>query len=101
MCGDTMTAHAFALSSAVKPRGAQISRPSCDGRPGGQAGFEHSEPSFAAGPLHHADALAALAALCVPTVNSYKRLAGSHSASDTIWSPMWKISGDNDRTCLV
>lgn len=54
--------------------------------------------SFAAGLLHHADALAAL---CAPTVNSYKRLAASHSASGTTWSPVWKTLGDNNRTCLV
>lgn len=53
---------------------------------------------FAAGLLHHADALAAL---CAPTVNSYKRLAASHSASGTTWAPVWKTLGDNNRTCLV
>lgn len=54
--------------------------------------------SFVAGLLHHADALAAL---CAPTVNSYKRLASSSSASGTTWSPVWKAYGDNNRTCLV
>jgi glutamine synthetase len=54
--------------------------------------------SFVAGLLHHADALAAL---CAPTVNSYKRLASSHSASGTTWSPVWKSYGDNNRTCVV
>lgn len=53
---------------------------------------------FANGLLLHADALAAL---CAPTVNSYKRLAASHSASGTTWSPVWKAVGDNNRTCLV
>jgi glutamine synthetase len=53
---------------------------------------------FIAGLLHHADALCAL---CAPTVNSYKRLAVSHSASGTTWSPVWKTFGDNNRTCLV
>lgn len=53
---------------------------------------------FAAGLLHHADALSAL---CAPTVNSYKRLASSASASGTTWSPVWKAYGDNNRTCLV
>ena len=53
---------------------------------------------FVAGLLAHADALAAL---CAPTVNSYKRLACSHSASGTTWSPVWKSYGDNNRTCLV
>ncbi len=53
---------------------------------------------FVAGLLHHADALSAL---CAPTVNSYKRLAVSNSASGTTWSPVWKAFGDNNRTCLV
>ena len=53
---------------------------------------------FIAGLLLHADALTAL---CAPTVNSYKRLAVSHSASGTTWAPVWKTFGDNNRTCLV
>jgi glutamine synthetase len=54
--------------------------------------------SFVTGLLHHADALSAL---CAPTVNSYKRLACSQSASGTTWSPVWSSYGDNNRTCLV
>ncbi len=54
--------------------------------------------NFVAGLLHHADALSAL---CAPTVNSYKRLASSHSASGTTWAPVWKSYGDNNRTCVV
>jgi glutamine synthetase len=54
--------------------------------------------SFVAGLLHHADGLSAL---CAPTVNSYKRLACSTSASGTTWSPVWKSFGDNNRTCVV
>ena len=54
--------------------------------------------NFVAGLLHHADGLSAL---CAPTVNSYKRLACSTSASGTTWSPVWKSYGDNNRTCLV
>jgi glutamine synthetase len=54
--------------------------------------------NFIAGLLQHADALCAL---CAPTVNSYKRLASSSSASGTTWSPVWKSYGDNNRTCLV
>ena len=40
---------------------------------------------FVAGLLHHADAVCAL---CASTVNSYKRLAVSHSASGTTWAPV-------------
>ncbi len=53
---------------------------------------------FGAGLLGHADALAAL---CAPTVNSYKRLAVSRSASGTTWSPVWKAWGENNRSCLL
>ncbi|MCX7278087.1 MAG: type III glutamate--ammonia ligase [Burkholderiales bacterium] len=61
-------------------------------------GLSASGYSFIAGLLHHADALAAL---CAPTVNSYKRLAASHSASGTTWAPVWKAYGENNRTCLA
>ncbi|MDO9435626.1 type III glutamate--ammonia ligase [Hydrogenophaga sp.] len=64
----------------------------------GALGLNETGHQFAAGLLHHADALAAL---CAPTVNSYKRLAASRSASGTTWSPVWKAVGDNNRTCLV
>lgn len=66
--------------------------------PAGALGLSTLGQQFAAGLLHHADALAAL---CAPTVNSYKRLASSASASGTTWSPVWKAWGDNNRTCLV
>jgi glutamine synthetase len=66
--------------------------------PAGALGLSETGHRFAAGLLHHADALAAL---CAPTVNSYKRLAASRSASGTTWSPVWKAVGDNNRTCLV
>jgi glutamine synthetase len=64
----------------------------------GVLGLSAQGHSFAAGLLHHADALSAL---CAPTVNSYKRLATSSVASGTTWSPVWKSYGDNNRTCVV
>jgi len=64
----------------------------------GALGLSAAGHHFAAGLLHHADALSPL---CAPTVNSYKRLASSDSASGTTWSPVWKAYGDNNRTCLV
>lgn len=64
----------------------------------GPLGLSAQGHHFAAGLLHHADALSAL---CAPTVNSYKRLASSSSASGTTWSPVWKSYGDNNRTCVV
>ncbi|TNF58823.1 MAG: type III glutamate--ammonia ligase, partial [Burkholderiales bacterium] len=66
--------------------------------PDGPLGLSPPGLRFAAGLLHHADALAAF---CAPTVNSYKRLAVSESASGTTWSPVWKALGDNNRTCLL
>ena len=64
----------------------------------GQLGLSAVGHQFAAGLLHHADGLAAL---CAPTVNSYKRLASTASLSGTSWSPVWKSIGYNNRTCLV
>ncbi len=64
----------------------------------GALGLSTQGHAFVAGLLHHADALSAL---CAPTVNSYKRLASSRSASGTTWSPVWKSHGDNNRTCVV
>ncbi len=66
--------------------------------PSGALGLSAAGHQFAAGLLDRADALSAL---CAPTVNSYKRLALSHSVSGTTWSPVWKAYGDNNRTCLV
>lgn len=66
--------------------------------PTGPMGLSVTGLRFAAGLLAHGDALAAL---CAPTVNSYKRLAVSESASGTTWSPVWKAIGDNNRTCLL
>lgn len=64
----------------------------------GLLGLSATGQQFAAGLLHHADALSAL---CAPTANSYKRLAVSRSVSGTTWSPVWKAWGDNNRTCLI
>ncbi|NCT98235.1 MAG: type III glutamate--ammonia ligase [Comamonadaceae bacterium] len=64
----------------------------------GALGLSETGWRFAAGLLRHADGLAAL---CAPTVNSYKRLAASRSASGTTWSPVWKAIGDNNRSCLL
>ena len=64
----------------------------------GPLGLSEVGHQFAAGLLHHANALSAL---CATTVNSYKRLASSASASGTTWSPVWKAYGDNNRTCVV
>ena len=53
---------------------------------------------FAAGLLHHAKALCAIAA---PTVNSYKRLVVGGSASGATWAPAYIAYGDNNRSAMV
>ncbi|WP_374600916.1 type III glutamate--ammonia ligase [Niveibacterium sp.] len=61
-------------------------------------GLSQSAYHFLAGLLHHAPALAAL---CAPTVNSYKRLVVGESLSGTTWAPAHIGYGDNNRTTLV
>lgn len=53
---------------------------------------------FLGGLLKHA---AALAALCAPTVNSYKRLVVGRSLSGATWAPAYVSYGDNNRTSMV
>ncbi|MET0282066.1 MAG: type III glutamate--ammonia ligase [Steroidobacteraceae bacterium] len=53
---------------------------------------------FLGGLLHHARALAAV---CAPTVNSYKRLVVGRSLSGATWAPAYIAYGDNNRTGCV
>ncbi|HUB24591.1 MAG TPA: type III glutamate--ammonia ligase [Tepidisphaeraceae bacterium] len=53
---------------------------------------------FIGGLLKHAPALAAL---CAPTVNSYKRLVVGRSLSGATWAPAYISYGDNNRTSMV
>ena len=53
---------------------------------------------FAGGLLKHAKALAAI---CAPTVNSYKRLVVGRSLSGATWAPAYIAYGDNNRTACV
>ena len=53
---------------------------------------------FLGGLLKHAGALAAL---CAPTVNSYKRLVVGRSLSGATWAPAYISYGDNNRTSMV
>ena len=64
----------------------------------GQGSLSPLGRHFVAGVLHHAPALAALAA---PTVNSYKRLTVGESLSGTTWAPATIAHGPNNRTALV
>ena len=53
---------------------------------------------FLAGILAHAPALAAI---CAPSVNSYKRLVVGRSLSGATWAPAYIAYGDNNRSTLV
>jgi glutamine synthetase len=53
---------------------------------------------FLGGLLAHARALAAV---CAPTVNSYKRLVVGRSLSGATWAPAYIAYGDNNRTACV
>lgn len=53
---------------------------------------------FLAGILDHARALAAI---CAPTVNSYKRLVVGRALSGATWAPAYIAYGDNNRTACV
>ncbi len=53
---------------------------------------------FVAGILRHAPALAAI---CTPTVNSYKRLTPRLSDGTVSWAPIYAAYGDNNRSCML
>ncbi len=53
---------------------------------------------FLAGLLAHARGLAAL---CAPTVNSYKRLVVGRSLTGSTWAPAYISYGDNNRSAMV
>lgn len=53
---------------------------------------------FMAGILKHAPALAAI---CAPTVNSYKRLVVGRSLTGSTWAPAYISYGDNNRSSMV
>jgi len=53
---------------------------------------------FLGGLLAHARALAGV---CAPTINSYKRLVVGRSLSGATWAPAYIAYGDNNRTACV
>lgn len=61
-------------------------------------GLSKTAYHFLAGILEHAPALAAI---CAPTVNSYKRLVVGRSLSGATWAPAYIAYGDNNRSTLV
>ncbi|HEX4474939.1 MAG TPA: type III glutamate--ammonia ligase [Polyangiaceae bacterium] len=63
-----------------------------------QLGLSALAYHFLGGILTHARALAAL---CAPSVNSYKRLVVGRSFSGATWAPAYISYGDNNRTSMV
>lgn len=61
-------------------------------------GWSATAYSFVAGILRHAPALAAI---CAPTVNSYKRLAPRLADGTVSWAPVWAAYGHNNRSCML
>jgi glutamine synthetase len=69
-----------------------------DGKDRHKLGLSKLAYQFLGGLLKHAGALAAL---CAPTVNSYKRLVVGRSLSGATWAPAYISYGDNNRTSMV
>jgi glutamine synthetase len=61
-------------------------------------GWSKAAYGFVAGILRHA---AALAAICTPTVNSYKRMTPRLTDGTVSWAPVWAAYGDNNRSCML
>ena len=68
-----------------------------DGDPRGK-GWSKTAYGFVAGILRHAPALAAI---CNPTVNSYKRLQPRLTDGTISWAPVFPTYGDNNRSCML
>lgn len=69
-----------------------------DEKDGRGLGLSKLAYQFLGGLLAHAPALAAL---CAPSVNSYKRLVVGRSLSGATWAPAFISYGDNNRTSMV
>jgi glutamine synthetase len=70
----------------------------CDKSDRNKLGLSRLAYWFLGGLLKHGPALAAL---CAPTVNSYKRLVVGRSLSGATWAPAYISYGDNNRTSMV
>jgi glutamine synthetase len=85
----------FNMSLADAGTGANLFRDADDARGRSWSKIAYS---FVAGILRHAPALAAI---CTPTVNSYKRLQPRLSDGSVSWAPVWAAYGDNNRSCML
>ena len=83
----------ISMGNATKSR-------TCSTTPNDPQGLALSEMAyfFLGGILKHARALAAI---CAPTVNSYKRLVVGRALSGATWAPAYIAYGDNNRTGCV
>lgn len=63
-----------------------------------EVGLSNLAYEFLGGVLTHARGLSAL---CSPTVNSYRRLSASMTASGSTWSPRYVSYGGNNRTHMI
>lgn len=63
-----------------------------------QMGLSHLAYEFLGGVLAHGRGLAAL---CNPTINSYRRLGATTTASGSTWSPRYISYGGNNRTHMI
>jgi glutamine synthetase len=85
----------FNMSLAHVDTGENLFRDADDAR---GRGWSKTAYGFVAGILRHAPALAAV---CTPTVNSYKRLQPRLSDGTVSWAPVWAAYGDNNRSCML
>jgi glutamine synthetase len=85
----------FNMSLTDVTTGANLFRDAGDVR---GKGWSKVAYGFTAGILKHAPALAAI---CTPTVNSYKRLQPRLADGTVSWAPVWAAYGDNNRSCMV
>jgi glutamine synthetase len=61
-------------------------------------GWSRTAYGFVAGVLRHAPALAAI---CTPTVDSFKRLQPRLTDGTVSWAPVCAGYGDNNRSCML
>jgi glutamine synthetase len=85
----------FNMSLADYDTGGNLFRDPEDARGRGWSKIAYA---FVAGILRHAPALAAI---CTPTVNSYKRLTARLPDGSISWAPIWATYGDNNRSCML
>ena len=85
----------FNMSLADLETGENLFRDADDAR---GRGWSKVAYGFVAGILRHAPALAAI---CTPTVNSYKRLQPRLADGTVSWAPVWAAYGDNNRSCML